>query len=215
MTAASGTSTLLLRADAGVSMGAGHVVRCLALAQGWRDIDGEACFVMAQGAKAFCKPLRAERIRIHTLEATPGGIDDARETIRLAREHSAAWVVVDGYHLGPSYRREIVGAGLRLAVLDDSGEQGQYVAEVIINVGMTLGLMPITGMTLPFVSYGGTTFTPPRKCMPIARRIRGSCSGPNIRCCGASSPRAAAGKGKSPLRRETSSSPSAGETRIT
>ena len=133
MTAASGTSTLLLRADAGVSMGAGHVVRCLALAQGWRDIDGEACFVMAQGAKAFCKPLRAERIRIHTLEATPGGIDDARETIRLAREHSAAWVVVDGYHLGPSYRREIVGAGLRLAVLDDSGEQGQYVAEVIIN----------------------------------------------------------------------------------
>jgi len=133
MTVGSGTSTILFRADAGVSMGAGHVVRCLALAQAWRDIGGEACFVMARGAEAFYRPLRAEGIRIHTLDAPSGGTDDARETIRLAGDHNAAWVVVDGYHLGSSYRREIVGAGLRLAVLDDNGEQGRYVAEVIIN----------------------------------------------------------------------------------
>lgn len=37
------------------------------------------------------------------------------------------------------------------------GIVAMFVVEVVVNVGMTLGLMPITGLTLPFVSYGGSS----------------------------------------------------------
>ena len=37
------------------------------------------------------------------------------------------------------------------------GLVAMFVVEVVVNVGMTLGLMPITGLTLPFVSYGGSS----------------------------------------------------------
>jgi rod shape determining protein RodA len=40
---------------------------------------------------------------------------------------------------------------------------GAWFAHLVINIGMTVGLMPVTGLPLPFVSYGGTfllmTFT--------------------------------------------------------
>ncbi len=30
-------------------------------------------------------------------------------------------------------------------------------SQIVINVGMTMGLTPVTGMTLPLISYGGTS----------------------------------------------------------
>ena len=37
------------------------------------------------------------------------------------------------------------------------GIVAMFIVEVIINIGMTMGIMPITGLTLPLVSYGGSS----------------------------------------------------------
>jgi rod shape determining protein RodA len=37
------------------------------------------------------------------------------------------------------------------------GIVAMFAVEVIVNIGMTVGLMPITGLTLPLVSYGGSS----------------------------------------------------------
>lgn len=37
------------------------------------------------------------------------------------------------------------------------GVTGMLAAQAVVNIGMNVGLLPITGMTLPFVSYGGSS----------------------------------------------------------
>jgi rod shape determining protein RodA len=59
----------------------------------------------------------------------------------------------------------IVVCGLRIAANNTDpfgrlvvvGILTMFVMEVFVNVSMTMGIMPITGLTLPFVSYGGSS----------------------------------------------------------
>jgi rod shape determining protein RodA len=37
------------------------------------------------------------------------------------------------------------------------GIVSMFVFQIFQNIGMLLGIMPITGITLPFISYGGTS----------------------------------------------------------
>lgn len=61
----------------------------------------------------------------------------------------------------------LVWRGMRVAMtLDDMfgsllavGIVGMVAVQVVINIGVVIGMMPVTGITLPLISYGGSSLT--------------------------------------------------------
>ena len=47
-------------------------------------------------------------------------------------------------------------AGDSFGSLLAGGIVSMWLFQIFINVGMTLGIMPVTGIPLPFMSYGGS-----------------------------------------------------------
>ena len=48
---------------------------------------------------------------------------------------------------------------------------GAWFTHIIVNVGMTVGLMPITGIPLPFLSYGGSFLLATFLALGVAQRV--------------------------------------------
>jgi len=124
---------LLIRVDSSVDIGAGHIMRCLALAEAWHDFGGRVIFVVAKGAPEIETRLKSEGIEVFCLKTQAGGQDDASQTTRLALKKGACWIVVDGYHFGAEYQKNIKNSGLHLLFIDDYGHAGYYYADIILN----------------------------------------------------------------------------------
>jgi UDP-2,4-diacetamido-2,4,6-trideoxy-beta-L-altropyranose hydrolase len=125
--------TILIRADASTSIGTGHVMRCLALAQAWQEANGQATFAMASEAPALEARLAAKGVDVVHLSAQPGSADDARQAAALARAKGATWIVVDGYHFGAEYQRALKDCDLHLLFVDDYGHASHYYADLVLN----------------------------------------------------------------------------------
>ena len=124
---------LLIRADASLAIGTGHVMRCLALAQAWRDAGGHAIFMMADATPAVEERLRNEGLEVARAAVRVGSAADAEETAQLANKHGASWVVVDGYEFGAEYQASLKSRGLKVLFIDDNGHAGHYSADLVLN----------------------------------------------------------------------------------
>ncbi len=51
------------------------------------------------------------------------------------------------------------------------GGMGMLLAHVFENIGMTIGLMPVTGIPLPFVSYGGSNLLANMMCVGLVLNV--------------------------------------------
>ena len=126
-------TSLIIRADASTTMGTGHVMRCLALAQAWQDQGGQAIFVLADKSMAIANRLLSEKMQITHLSVEAEIDDDARQVADLAQQIASQWIVVDGYQFGKEYQKAIKELGLKLLFLDDYGHASYYYADLVLN----------------------------------------------------------------------------------
>ena len=124
---------LLIRTDASPEIGTGHVMRCLALAESWQDTGGKVFFLSAYDAPAIEDRLKKEEMPVLHIRQEAGTLGDVDETVRIAHEHGADWIVVDGYHFGAEYQKMIKDAGLSLLFIDDYGHADHYYADIVLN----------------------------------------------------------------------------------
>ncbi len=124
---------LLIRADASVAMGTGHVMRCLALAQAWQDAGGRPIFAIAEATASLRSRLSSEGMEVLEIESDAASQGDARRVVEFAADQRSDWIVVDGYHFSDRYEHELKSAGLKLLHVDDGEFTGTCVADLILN----------------------------------------------------------------------------------
>lgn len=132
---------LILRADAGEELGAGHVMRCLALAQAW---PGPVRLLTAAGPVELVERYTAQGFEIR--EARVGWEKEL---------DSDCWVVLDGYRFDEDLQQTVLASGASLLVMDDTVELPIYRAHIILNqnVGAESFTYPVEGS--PLLLLGG------------------------------------------------------------
>jgi UDP-2,4-diacetamido-2,4,6-trideoxy-beta-L-altropyranose hydrolase len=125
--------SLVIRADASAQIGAGHLMRCLALAQAWKDTGGQVAFITACQSESLLQRLKEEGFDIHLLARPYPDAGDWEYTKNILAAYPNAWVVLDGYHFDEVYQQQVKELGHQLLVIDDMAHLKHYYADIILN----------------------------------------------------------------------------------
>lgn len=134
MPADSDSPPILIRSDAGGTLGTGHVMRMIALGQAWQERGGNVTLCACQCPPPLVERLAKENIGFSPIgEYAPGSEQDLQATVALARSLSTRWIVLDGYQFGTDYQRSLKEAGFKVLAIDDYGHCETWNADLILN----------------------------------------------------------------------------------
>jgi UDP-2,4-diacetamido-2,4,6-trideoxy-beta-L-altropyranose hydrolase len=125
---------LIIRADAGTAIGIGHIMRCIALGQGWRVRGGKVIFAGYCENNTLMKRLYEENFEFEEIKSDQPDlleIEMIQDIVRRLREPS--WIVLDGYMFSPEYQEALRGEGCGLLVVDDYNHLPYYHADILLN----------------------------------------------------------------------------------
>ena len=132
-----GKHPLVIRVDADARMGTGHLMRCLALGQAWKDSGRPVVFLTGCTNERLLQRLSDEGFAVHRLERPYPDAQDWQVNERLLAEQPDAWLVLDGYHFDSDYQRRLKEAGYRFMVIDDLAHLPHYYADIVLNQNVT------------------------------------------------------------------------------
>ena len=125
---------ILFRVDGDEQIGAGHVLRSLALAEQFTEQGTPVDFVCRRlfrpGWRRKSEPRAGQSFGI---AGDANADNDGRQLLRIALAQNAAWIVLDGYEFSAEYRRSVYQSGRQLLVVDDSGRDDFYHADILVN----------------------------------------------------------------------------------
>lgn len=128
---------LLIRADASVAMGTGHVMRMIALAQAWKRSGGNAVFASANITPPLEQKIRNEGFGMEKINTAPGSREDLAATRATVSAHAAdgcfVAVALDGYQFDANFQSGLKETGCRLLAVDDYGHADAYQADLVLN----------------------------------------------------------------------------------
>jgi len=133
---------VVIRSDASLSIGSGHVVRCLTLADGLRENGAYVEFVTRLHPGHSCDLIESHGVRVHRLPEMNSHFEpepslahaawlgtnwevDCAQTMAAIQEGSREWdwLVVDHYALEFRWERQMRRASNRIMVIDDLADR--------------------------------------------------------------------------------------------
>lgn len=157
--------SLCLRADGGPEIGIGHVLRCLSIAQAWKDRGGRVLLVTAGTTPPdVVKLMEAESITIVPLTAPSGSQADAVELLEAATVAGADWIVLDGYHFPRSYHRSLGASGIPVLLIDDLAGEEHYHCDALLNPNAYAEPSLYSGLTGSAHLLLGVSYSLLRRC---------------------------------------------------
>tara|TARA_R110002153_G_scaffold136036_1_gene285809 strand:+ start:9439 stop:10476 length:1038 start_codon:yes stop_codon:yes gene_type:complete len=130
---------VVFRVEGEPSIGLGHVMRCMALAQSLVKCGHEVFFFMSQGSKHFCRNRTDWPAAILPITDMDKSLEP-EWLVKQCTNLQADWLVLDGYQFDQAYRQSLQSNKFKFAVFDDMNNSGALYADMVINGAQNAGL---------------------------------------------------------------------------
>ncbi|MDR3358357.1 MAG: UDP-2,4-diacetamido-2,4,6-trideoxy-beta-L-altropyranose hydrolase [Desulfovibrio sp.] len=126
-------TSLLICADASPATGAGHVMRCLALALAAREVGLAPRLVGRMTVPWLRERLAKTDIRVTEVDGSVPVRENPQDLLARMDGTKADWLALDGYHFGTDCHKAARRAGCGLLVIDDYNHLPEYHCDILLN----------------------------------------------------------------------------------